>query len=159
MLRTSLLLIAGVATLVLTPVAPWHEDYAFGNAEVRAAIVGTWQLSTTDGHTITLAIEEADAPEHASRGWIAPAAACGSRSLVREAGACKDVTVVPLAITVLAGLDRSAAATGRLVIVGTTFRAGELDLALDALHVEAMLAPDGVATPTGTDITRIVRTR
>src|SRR5512140_605696 len=93
----------GLAVLSLSPVAIWWSvtpHYDYGDTELRAAVEGTWQLTTTTGRNLTFTIRQAKETErtHASRGLVQSAAACGHRTLVRSAEACMDVSEMPLVI-------------------------------------------------------------
>src|SRR4051812_39013776 len=100
----------GLAALVLNPWFGVTSGFDFDEAEMRAAIEGTWRLTVppTRGapRDITFRIAQGTAARPSlglSRALVSPAAACGTRSLVRNAGACLDSTDMPLEITILAG--------------------------------------------------------
>jgi hypothetical protein len=139
-----------VAVLVLSPWSAWFGDDAFdyGLPEVRAAVEGTWQLTVSPpggpAHTTTFTLAQGRdvAQTHAARALVQPAAACGTRSLVRPAGACVDMTTMPLDIQV-AGAPKPEAEQGLFLVFGTTFRSGELHVALDGVTVSAMISPRG----------------
>ena len=145
----------GLAVLVLNP---WFgvTGYRYGAPEMRAAIEGTWRLTITsdDAPPVerTFTIEQAatdpsevvpaetPAAPHASRGWIRRASACGSRSLVRSAHACMDVTRMPLDVKIAGG---SKVLHAEFFVVGTSFSRGGLELVADDYWLDAGIAPNG----------------
>jgi hypothetical protein len=151
------LALAGLVLAVLV-LNPWFgvTGYSYGASEMRAAIEGTWRLTITSDdaapieRTFTLAQAASDPSEvvpaetpsapHASRGWIRRAAACGTRSLVRSASACMDITRMPLDVKI-AGGDEVVHA--EFVVGGTTFNRGGLVLEIADYWLDAGIAPDG----------------
>jgi hypothetical protein len=146
-----------VATVIINPLyacrggAP--ASFTFGTDEVQAAVEGAWTLvvpatSTEPARTVALQVEVSDKPARiaaaGSDGLVASAYACGSRTLVRSAGACLDVTRVPLTVTVASGDVTTA--RGSLEIYGLRFDRGQLMLQLDAQPLTATLSPGGQAS-------------
>ena len=84
------------------------------------------------------------------------AAACGTRTLVKSAHACKDITIVPLK---LIALDASTLAMrGELGIVGTDFGAGRAQLHLGETQIDATVSAQGhvsEVTGAGVDVTLV----
>ena len=80
---------------------------------MRAAVEGDWSFTITpQGGTatqVTLHIEQAATAADAgvartpTRGLLRAAYACGTRTLVKSAGACIDLTQMPLALTFVSG--------------------------------------------------------
>ncbi len=147
-MRTPLLLVLAAGALVLDPASACigSPSYTFGEHELRAAVEGTWQLTITSpkgsAETYTLAITESDKPQHAARAWIKSAAACGSRSFVRNASACMDTTRMPLDVRIVAGPATDG--SGELMVVGTKFEGAELRLGLGSRSINASITPKGV---------------
>jgi hypothetical protein len=130
----------GLIVLVLSPIAYlwWPPSFHYGDAELRAAVEGTWQLEGP--RPLTFSIRQAKAATHSSvgRGLVRPAAACGSRTLVRAAEACMDVSEMPLEVATSAGPG-----SGSFIVTSTEFRAGQLSLTVPGGYLSAMVAPDG----------------
>ena len=152
--------VVGAAVLVLSP---WYLfGYHFDADDLRAAVEGTWQLTVTPPGAPAEALmfrlvqgreasgDEADAgvgETHAVRrgpGLVRPSDACGHRSLVRTAGACMDVTEMPLEVTLFAAVPRPGEAMrGGFMVDGTRFEAGWLTVAIGDVSVQARVAPGG----------------
>jgi hypothetical protein len=135
-------------------VGPDEPQYQYGAAEMRAAIAGTWTFTITPsgGTAIAMSVQldEADnAPgataQATGRSLIRAAHACGSRTLVKSAGACDDVSNMPLAITFVSGEPSlmSAPLSGNFMVFGTTFKGGSLQVTAGSYQIQAGLLPDG----------------
>ena len=161
-----------LATVVTSPLSACRggqpASFTFGTDEVRAAIEGTWILSlpatsSTPTRTLAVRIEIAQAPQHSAArpGLIASAYACSTRTLIKSAAACIDVTKVALVVTALDG--DIATAQGALDVYGLSFHNSRLELLLDDVPVSAMVSPAGeatdvrVATLEGGTLTRTAR--
>jgi hypothetical protein len=74
--------------------------------------------------------------------------ACGSRTLVKSAGACTDISSMPLAITFVSGDPSlmSAQLSGTFMVPSTTFQSGMLELTLGPYSISATVGPDGTVT-------------
>jgi hypothetical protein len=144
--------------------SPDEPQFQYGTAEMVAAIAGNWTFTITpNGGTataMTVQLDEADNVPGATaqapgRSLIRAAHACGSRTLVKSAGACSDFTAMPLAITFVSG-DPSltnAPLSGDFIVTGTTFKGGSLDLQVGSYQIEAALLPDGTVTGTSLYVT------
>src|SRR4051795_12742072 len=89
-----------IGPFFLTPTLACSDEpqFQYGAAEMRAAVEGDWSLTITpDGGTamqVTVHVEEAPtalgptAARWPSRGFVRAAHACGTRTLVKSAGAC-----------------------------------------------------------------------
>jgi hypothetical protein len=153
----NLLWVLPVAFFFLNPnVACGTDDpqFQYGAAEMQAAIAGTWSFTITPtGGTateVTVQIDEADtapgATAKASRRHLIRAAhACGSRTLVKSASACIDISSMPLAITFISGDPSlmSAQLTGVFTVAGTIFQSGMVDLTLGPYQIAAQVDSDG----------------
>jgi hypothetical protein len=143
--------VVGLAVLVLSPMVDLIPRPNFGADELRAAVEGTWQLTVRgeDGtaRTVTFRLVQGSEVEggHASaHALIRPAAACGRRTLVRSAGACKDTTRMPLEVTRIAdGGERREAEAGELMVFGTRFDHALLSVRVAELQVSASVTPAG----------------
>ena len=154
--------VALVAALVLSPMSACNPffSYHFGDAELRAAVEGTWRITIPNHAPITITLAQSAQAEHADRGWIHTAAACGTRSLVRTAGACVDATRMALDVAIVDGLPHDTRTGGEVDVLGADFVAADLELQLGhdfdhPLVVEANLSPQGVATARDTGVTLV----
>jgi hypothetical protein len=132
------------AVLLIDPAFLWRAKYNFDEADMRAAVEGTWRVKVRDD-TITLGITQGGAADrYSSRGWIPTAAACGQRTLIRSASACVDETRMPLHVTVLASkTGQWHTARGELSITSMSFTRAGLELEVAGMHVEAEITRDG----------------
>lgn len=150
-IRIGLFTVVGLAVLVLNPVFGVLAGPNFGADELRAAVEGTWRLTVRGeggaARTVTFRLTQGSEVEgeHASaHGLIRPAGACGQRTLVRSAGACMDVTRMPLEVTLIAdGGERRQAKAGELWVIGTRFEGAGLEVRVAELRVSASLSPAG----------------
>ena len=152
MTRTFVLSCIGLTALVVNPffACDRQPSFDYGEAEMRAAIEGTWKFAIRDPkgpvHEIALTIrEKANGTEqHADRdGVFHMASACGTRTFVRSAGACMDVSEMKLDVTA----DAVRVEGGFFMVVSTSFDRGELELKLPSgLLIEAHVSRTGVAT-------------
>src|SRR5204863_9856909 len=119
------------------------------------AVAGDWSFTITpDGGAatqVTVHIDQAEtAPGMAAaaapgRSFVRAANACGTRTLVKGAGACIDVSQMPLTVTFVEG-DNSfsnAALSGYFNVYGLAFATGNLDLVLASYHVTVPVNADG----------------
>ncbi|HET7505253.1 MAG TPA: hypothetical protein VFK02_29745 [Kofleriaceae bacterium] len=143
----------GLAALVLNPWFGVTSGYDYGAPEMRAAIEGTWQLTLAPGdgprREITFRIAQGAEPKQpqASSGLVRPAAACGSRSLVRNAEACMDLSEMPLEITVIdGGPPAREVGSARFMVPGTTFTKGWLEAQIADVVVTGSVTPSGEAS-------------
>jgi hypothetical protein len=132
-------------------------DWTYSESDMRTAIEGRWQISIrkSDGSVtaVTLDIAESGAPIGSTylrsngrdRAFIRAAAACGSRTFVRNAGACLDASSMALSVTYAEGDESYSKAplSGQYMVPSRIFTQGDLDLDLGTLHVSATLKRDG----------------
>jgi hypothetical protein len=150
-IRIGVFTVVGLAVLVLNPVFGVLAGPSFGAEELRAAVEGTWQLTVRGevgaARTVTFRLAQGSEVEggHASaRALIRPAAACGHRTLIKSAGACKYGTRMPLEVTLIAeGGERRQAEAGELLVFGTRFDQGLLRVPVAELEVSASVTPAG----------------
>jgi hypothetical protein len=161
-LKRSVVTVIALAVLVLNPVFGVLSRPDFGAAEMRAAVEGTWQLTVASPgappRTITFTLAQGDDPAeptdpaepakprdaHAAWSLVRPAAACGHRSLVKTAGACRDVTDMPLEVTVIAGGGpQRQPARGMFSVTGNRFDAGYLRVSAGGVELDARLTVAG----------------
>lgn len=131
-----------IAVLVLDPIGFWR--FQFDDADMRRAVEGTWQLTLTsqdDSRTWRFTIAQRGRAEHASRGLVRSADACGKRSFVRTAGACLEMSRMPLELALVDGPRTDV--RGELTVTGLTFEAGALELQVGDVYVDASIGPDG----------------
>jgi hypothetical protein len=140
MVRKLVAVMIGLAVLVITPYFLFFR-FDYDDADLRAAIEGTWRLTLPGQESLVLSIAEAKAPaQHASRSFVRSAAACGHRTFVRSAEACIDSTEMELVVTTE---PASAPGRGRIEVTGRTFQAGRLELELAELNVFGKVQPGG----------------
>jgi hypothetical protein len=134
-----------------------EPQFQYGGAEMQSAIAGTWTFSITPtggaATEVTVQIDEADTAPGATaqasrRSLIRAAYACGSRTLVKSANACIDISSMPLAITFVSGDPSlmSAQLTGVFTVAGTIFESGMLNLTLGPYSIMATVSSDGAVT-------------
>lgn len=149
-----------VAVFFLNPAFACSGDpeFQYGAADMRAAVGGDWSLTITPRDAgvamqVTVHVDQATTTGPIGAGGhslVRAARACGSRTLVKAAGACVDVSEMPLAVTYLSGDASFAAATmsGKLEVFGLTFAQGDLELKIGGYQVLAQVQSDGsVANP------------
>jgi hypothetical protein len=137
-----------IAALVLNPFFACGTSFSFSLADVERALAGTWHAKVTkNGETtsVSFRIEAGvDANKQSrARHLVRPAAACGKRTLVKSAAACKDVTNVPL---VLIALDDGRKMKGELSITGTRFERALARFDLGNASLDAQISSSGDAT-------------
>jgi hypothetical protein len=143
-----------------------EPEFKYGEAEMKAAVEGTWLLTlrATDGtlSETTLQIAESSKAQaflsptapggsHGT-GLIRSAAACGTRTIVKSAGACIDMSQMPLDVAFVSGSPRfqGVPITGTLRVDSLIFTQGTLNLGLGDVSVWATIAPDGTTSvPSG----------
>jgi hypothetical protein len=157
--RWLLTLGVAAAALILDPLGACGDGgYQFGTAELRAVVAGEWHVEAA-GRTYDLTIDAATAASaahgpHASAGWVHASAACGERALVREAGACVDLTTMPVFVTGRNGEHF----TGELTAVGLEFHHADLRvLDGDKEVFSARVEADGRATSEDKDVVVVHR--
>jgi hypothetical protein len=127
------------------------DQFQYSEADMRAAVEGTWLVNFTasDGTAtqVTLRIDEGSGSPTSLRpgGLVRSAYACGSRTFVKSAAACIDVSLMPLNVGVVAGDSAYAGATwsGTFTVMSQVFGSGLLSLNFGDLHVQANVLPDG----------------
>ena len=158
---SKLIWIVPLAFFFLNPAiacGPAEPEFQYGAAEMRAAVEGDWSFTITPvGGTatqVTLHVDQATTTADAGvarapgRGLVRAAYACGTRTLVKSAGACIDATQMPLALTFVSG-DATLGGghlSGMLTVEGlifTTVAAGALSFTIGPYDIESMLGPDG----------------
>jgi hypothetical protein len=147
MTKTLLLAVFGLTALIVNPFFGCDAEvtYSYDAADMRIAIEGSWKLHVDGKPDITLTIQQSAKAEqqHAMRATLVrSAAACGRRSLVRNAGACLDISEMPLDVEV-AGMTTKQPAKGTFVVPFTTFEIGNLTIQLDDVEVYAKIWPNG----------------
>ena len=139
--------VLGVAAFLLDPIAACDDEthFMYGEREMRAAIEGTWRV-TLDDKTMTIEIRGGRKQVSVrGRGWIPDAAACGSQTFVRNAGACFDTSHMELEAKVIDG-SKHADGVGDFEVVGTSFTAGHLELGFGPQDwLSATVLPTGEA--------------
>jgi len=161
-MKTLLFATVGVIALIVNPFFACDRDdddeFHYTVADMRAAVEGTWRLRLPPEHgmparDVRFSIAQGDEPHQQARrsdGFVQQASACEYRSFVRSAAACSDESHMPLDVKLLAGVTPTRYMTGHLVVWGTVFYVGQLDLDVGGVEVTAWITPTGVATHLGT---------
>lgn len=142
-MRKLTIAVLGLAALVLNPAyaCRTQKAFEFSAHEMRAAVEGTWMLTTVKG-SYTFEIEQAAAAQHSStRSLISPAHACGARTLVRSASACEDSSVMPIVVHLAGGTTN-----GEFEVYGATFVSGFLRITVAGRPIYARISAEGTAT-------------
>jgi len=150
--------VLGLAFFFLNPAlacGPADPEFQYGAEEMRGAVEGNWALQVdSDGKStaVTVRLQQDTAvrtalarPAGAGVRLVRAAHACGTRTLVKSAGACSDSTQMPLVATYVSG-DAGLAAmtgTGSLTIHSLTFDVGYLYLKFGGYEVEAQVDAHG----------------
>jgi len=146
-----------VAVFFLNPAFACSDEpqFQYGAAEMRAAVEGDWSLTITpDGGTamqVTVHLEQsptapaATAARQPSRALVRAAQACGTRTLIKEAGACIDATNMPLVVTYVSGdaTFSNATTSGDFTVSSLVFSRGDLFLTIGPYHMIIGVAADG----------------
>lgn len=126
-------------------------EFEFGEQEMRTAALGRWHLTFAAGQRrVTLELEQArgTSTAHSPLALVRAAHACGSRTFVRSASACADVSVLPVVGSAIAAGDPidGQAVRGSLTVYGTRFSTGRLEAQVgEALTIDASITPTGHA--------------
>ena len=154
-MRKELVVVAlGFAVMILNPyyVNPLKSKFSYSAAEMKAAIEGTWTL-TLDDRSYIFHIQQAD------RDWMPQVSeramrlsSCTHRTLVASAAACRDITRMPVVVT-LSGENTD----GLFAISSTTLVEGELWIEVDGRKIYAIVMPDGTAAVDGAKLIRTAR--
>jgi hypothetical protein len=135
---------------------PPEPQFSYGAGEMRAAVEGSWSFSIApdDGSAIQMATVRLQQSTRAAPtletmarapALVRAAYACGERTLVRSAGACVDISTMPLDVTVLASDPVLPAVTsfGTFRVEGLDFFVGELELMVGPYQILMEVAADG----------------
>lgn len=149
MWRKALVVVVGLSALVLSPAGCglFGPTFNYGAKEMRAAVEGTWVLESAELPSGTLTFEvrqAAEARRSVPGGLVRSAMACSSRTLVRNAHACADVTRMPLEVKVANGMLGVSGA--EFIAGGGDFDGGTLSIPLGEDHLSATINPHGVTT-------------
>jgi hypothetical protein len=132
---------------------PADPEFQYGAPEMRAAVEGDWSFTITPeggaAAQVTLHVAQGEAaPAAAARstrpGLVRAAHACGTRTLVKSAGACGDSSSMPLAVSFVSG-DATLGAgplSGDFQVPGTVFTEGFFYLTMGPYHISALVKPD-----------------
>jgi hypothetical protein len=170
-----------VAFFLLNPgfaCGPPEPQFNYGAADMRAAVEGVWSFTIMpEGAAapvqVMVKVEQAatePSPQARARGLtlVRAAYACGTRTLVKSASACLDLSQMPLIVSFVAGDDSfmSAPMSGTFLVYGTDFSraSSQLYLTLGGYQIEAQLGPDGElfnarVSPNGTHGTLTIAAR
>lgn len=152
-----LLWLVPVAFFFLNPAIACSDDpdFQYGAPEMSAAVAGDWSFTITPDNgsatALTVHIEQAAASATAARAggrsFVRAAHACGTRTLVKSAGACVDSSQMPLTVTFVTGdaAFATAALNGIFTVYGLTFVSGDLDVVLGPYQIKVQVNADGSA--------------
>lgn len=128
--------------------------FQYGAPELRAAVEGDWALTITPQggaptqmtvHVVQGSGASASVAPPSPGGLVRTAYACGTRTLVRSAAACIDVSQMPLAVSYVAGDPALASApmSGTFNVYGLLFTSGDLELMIGTYQVLMQVKADG----------------
>ncbi len=152
-----LLWIAPIAFFFVNPSVGCGSDdpqFQYGAAEMRTAVEGEWSfIITPSGGSpaqVTVNISQATAvggstASASNRMFVRAAYACGTRTLVNSAGACIDVSEMPLTVSYVSG-DASfsdAMMSGRFRVASLIFLSGDLELTVGPYQILLQVNADG----------------
>jgi len=158
MMKTLSIAGVGLVAMIVNPLFACDaadSSFHYTEADMRAAIEGTWRLQLPahdkiPAREIKFSIREAkDAMEqHAAHhaGLVRAASACSQRSFVQSAGACLDESDMVLDVRVAGTKPSGAAWSGRLIVPGMHFDVGWAELRVADLDVSAQIKPSGDVT-------------
>jgi hypothetical protein len=148
---------APVAVFFLDPSFACSDEpqFQYGAAEMLAAVGGDWSLTITpDGGTatqVTVHVDQAGTTNDAGvarapgRGLVRAAYACGTRTLLKSAGACIDATQMPLVVTYVSGdaAFSTAAMSGSFLVPSLQFAGGDLTFTIGPYQILTQVMTDG----------------
>lgn len=108
-----------------------EADFDFGEAEMRAAIEGSYKGSLSDGRAVTLNVSEAQASSSAEGpSTSTDSSGCITRGFIKPAGACVESSELQLfgRLTVADSRAVQILMKGSFAVVGLTLTNGELYL-------------------------------
>ena len=153
MVRRNLWWVVPIAVFFLNPSFACSDEpeFQYGAAEMRAAVEGDWSFTITpdggDATQVAVHVDQAaTAPSTAARAALVRAAhACGTRTLVKGAGACIDISQMPLAVSYVSGDTAFSSATlsGMFTVSGLVFGSGDLDLRIGPYQILSRVSTDG----------------
>ncbi len=132
-----------------------EPQFQYGAAEMLAVVAGDWSLTITpDGVTttqVTVHVDQAGTANDAGiaratgRGLVRAAYACGTRTLVKSAGACIDATQMPLVVTYVSGdtAFSTVAMSGSFLVPSLLFTGGDLTLTIGPYEILTQVNADG----------------
>ena len=145
-----------VAVFFLNPSFACSDEpaFQFGATEMRAAVEGDWSFTITpDGgaatqvtvHVEQAATASATAARPTGAALVRAAHACGTRTLLKSAGACAELSEMPLAVSYISGdaAFSSAALSGTFRVVGLAFRSGDIELTIGPYQILSRVSADG----------------
>lgn len=128
------------------------EPFDFGQADMTAAIAGTWKLTVDDNAPLEFKLElprpqQQLLQQHSrAQGFIGDAAACATRSFVADADACMDTSKMKLVLVALDGKPVPRI-TAEFEVNGRKFTRGWLTFVRDDRPVfSAAVLRDGSVT-------------
>jgi hypothetical protein len=152
----NILWIVPIAVVFLNPTFACSDEppFQYGASEMRAAVEGDWSFAITPAGAATMQVtvhigQAATTPAttaHASgRAFVRAAHACGTRTLVKSAGACIDISQMPLAISYVSGdaTFSTAMMSGTFSVIGLAFSSGDLELRIGPYQILSQVNPDG----------------
>ncbi len=131
------------------------DEFTYGEAELVGLLddvnaTASWEF---EGYALSLELEQQTGEATArAEGLVRSAHACGSRTFVKSAAACLDITEMPLegTATVTTRLDDGTIApvatvpvSGKLLVTGLDLKQAELSLYFDGGSMFLLWTPEG----------------
>ena len=161
-------LLLGLLAFVLNPgfaCSPNSDDpgFTYGEKEMLSTVQGPWRVTIDKGNgpvSFTLLVDQAASAsarlEKQGRAFIRSAHACGTRTFVKGAAACIDMSEMPLAVTFTSGdtTYKDIAYAGTFRVTSLNFTQGDLQFNFGTDWINANLLRDGTSA---TNITTSMR--
>jgi len=148
-------MLLGLLGFVFNPMfacSPDDGGFTYGEKEMRATVQGTWRVTIDKGNSpvsFTLLFDQSSTASASLKTtghtFIRSAQACGTRTFVKGAAACIDMSQMPLTITFTSGDTAydALAYTGTFSVYSLNFTQGSLELRFGADWVNANLDRNG----------------
>jgi hypothetical protein len=157
-MRTLVAGLLAAAAFVLNPAGCSGPTFHFGAQDVAKAVAGTWTV-TRGGKSQTFFLEPVSVERHSARESLVPSAhACGTRSLMAEAGACTDTS--RMVFDVLYADSKDLQGTARVEVYGTTFARAHVHVNLlnDIESFDTVISSTGEIVESKSDAVHVTHT-
>ena len=142
------------------------QGFTYGEEDMLATVQGAWRVTIDKGQgprSFTLQIDQSETAlarlETTGGSLIRSAHACGSRTFVKGAAACLDISTMPLSIAFTEGDDayKDFAYSGIFSVASLHFTQGQLSLNFGEDWIYATLPPGGTsATISSSSISGVI---